>query len=228
MQMRGPVLIVVAAASVPASAQFAPLPGAAFVENTKARTAISGGIVVGVTAKRAPKSRGRNYLWVRPLQNFTGDVRVRALTEDGSYEGKGEFSGTANAKQWTNVLSLRSGGNKGAGKIRNGRNDALFTTIAETGRGATNRVILTAWTETPAPPEVDEVQVAFKNLSFGARISIILPAGQKRACQPGFGKGAGITYNTLCVLTLTELDRLNAITIESRTDEVAQFRRAVI
>lgn len=224
----GWIALVIAGVSLaPAFAEFTAVPGAGFVERAKAQRAISGGTVVGVTMINTKGNKGRKHLWVRPNRDFNGSVRINAISDDGMYEGRGEFSGSAPGGKWSNVLNLPSKG--GAANIRNGRKDPLFASLAESGRSTTNSIMITAWTNTPVPPIAGEVAVAFQNLAIGARVSVLLPGGQWRNCVTGLGKGVSAGYNTVCRLSISELEQSSMIVLQVRQgSDVTQIQRRLL
>lgn len=195
-----------------AAAQFTAMSKPSFVERSSQIRAISGGTIVGLTLARSNPREKRLSLWVRPLANFNGKMQVSAITNDGLYSGTGEFSGRSAARQWTNVLTLADKGKPAA--IRSARADPLFASLAETPSASGRGVMLAAWTAGGKPPQGETVAVAFQNLGASSRIRIVLPDRQKRDCVTGLGRGPSPVYNTVCRLSLAELDAMKALTIE--------------
>lgn len=195
-----------------AAAQFTATSKPSFVERSSQIRAISGGTIVGLTLARQNPREKRLSLWVRPLANFSGKVQVSAVTNDGLYSGMGEFSGKSVARQWTNVLTLPDKGKPAA--IRSARADPLFASLAETPSASGRGVMLAAWTADGQPPKGDTIAVAFQNLGASSRVRLVLPDRQKRDCVTGLGRGPSPVYNTVCRLSLAELDAMKALTIE--------------
>lgn len=195
-----------------ATAQFTAVSKPSFVERSSQVRAISGGAIVGLTLARQNPKEKRLSLWVRPLSNFDGAMKVSAVTNDGLYSGTGEFSGRSTGRQWTNVLTLPDKGKPAS--IRSARADPLFASLAETPTARGRGVMLAAWTAGGKPPEGETIAVAFQNLGASSRVRLVLPGRQKRDCVTGLGRGPSPVYNTVCRLSLAELEQMKALTIE--------------
>lgn len=195
-----------------ATAQFTAVSKPSFVERSSQVRAISGGTIVGLTLARQNPREKRLALWVRPLGNFDGTMKVSAVTNDGLYSGSGEFSGKSVARRWTNVLTLPDKGKPAS--IRSARADPLFASLAETPTAGGRGIMLAAWTAGGQPPAGETIAVAFQNLGASSRVRLVLPGRQKRDCVTGLGRGPSPVYNTVCRLSLAELDQMKALTIE--------------